>query len=97
MLSSVLKSPRAVQVNIEIMRAFVRLRQALVGNRELAEKLVELERRIASHDEQIQNIFEAIHALIEPPEPPRKELGFHVKEGEVPYRVPVLRRKKNRC
>jgi ORF6N domain-containing protein len=87
MLSSVLKSPRAVQVNIEIMRAFVRLRQALASNRELAEKLAELERTISNHDEQIQAIFEAIRELMNPPEPPRKEIGFHIKEDEVPYRI----------
>ena len=87
MLSSVLRSPRAVQVNIEIMRAFVRLRHALASNHELAEKLGELERRIASHDEKIQAIFDAIRELVDPPEPPRKEMGFHAKEDEVPYRI----------
>jgi len=83
MLSSVLRSPRAIQVNIEIMRAFVRLRQALASNRDLAEQLTELERRVGSHDAQIQGIFDAIRELINPPEPsvpPRKELGFHVKD-----------------
>jgi len=54
----VLNSPRAIQVNIEIMRAFVRLREVLATNRELARKLAELERKTASHDEQIQDIFE---------------------------------------
>jgi hypothetical protein len=87
MLSSVLNSARAVQVNIEIMRAFVRLREITSTNRELAEKLAELERRIAGHDEEIQTIFEAIHQLVTPPEPPRKEIGFHIKEDGVPYRI----------
>lgn len=87
MLSSVLNSPRAVQVNIEIMRAFVRLREVTATNRELAQKLAELERRISSHDEEIQTIFEAIHQLVTPPEPPHKEIGFHVKEDSVPYRI----------
>jgi hypothetical protein len=63
MLSSVLQSTRAVQVNIEIMRAFVRLRQMLASNAELAAKLKELESRIQDHDEQIQSIFEAIRAV----------------------------------
>jgi len=76
-----------VQVNIEIMRAFVRLREVTATNRELAQKLAELEGRIASHDEEIQTILEAIRQLMTPPEPPRKEIGFHVKEGSVPYRV----------
>jgi hypothetical protein len=87
MLSSVLNSSRAIQVNIEIMRAFVRLREVLAAHRELAHKLAELERKIASHDEQIHDIFEAIRQLMTPPEQPRREIGFHVKEDVVPYRV----------
>ncbi len=88
MLSSVLKSPRAVQVNIEIMRAFVRLREAMATNRELAQKLRELEGKIAGHDEQIRAIFEAIRQLVAPPPAsPKPEIGFHVKEDAVPYRT----------
>jgi hypothetical protein len=88
MLSGVLNSPRAVQVNIEIMRAFVRLRAVTASNQELARKLRELERRIAGHDEKIQTIFEAIRQLMAPPPtPPRPEIGFHVKEDAVPYRI----------
>jgi hypothetical protein len=68
MLSSALNSPRAVQVNIEIMRAFVRLRKVTATNRELAQRLGELERRIAGHDEEIQTIFEAIRQLMIPQE-----------------------------
>ena len=82
MLSGVLKSPRAVQVNIEIMRAFVRLRRALAHNRELAEKLVELGHKVAIHDESIRAIFDAIQRLIEEPVSPRRRIGFSVKEGE---------------
>ena len=87
MLSSVLNGPRAVQVNIEIMRAFVRLREVVATNRELAQKLGELERKIASHDNEIQTIFEAIRQLMTPPELPRRQIGFHIKEDSVPYRV----------
>lgn len=96
MLSTVLKSRRAVQVNIEIMRAFVRLREVMATNRELSQKLVELERKFGAHDEQIQSIFEAIRQLMvapEPPEPPRKEMGFHIKEDSVPYRIKRTLRK----
>ena len=87
MLSSVLDSPRAAQVNIEIMRAFVRLRDVMATNRELGQRLGELERRIDGHDEEIQTIFEAIRQLMTPPEPPRKEIGFHIKENSLPYRI----------
>ncbi|MCX5715480.1 MAG: ORF6N domain-containing protein [Candidatus Omnitrophica bacterium] len=78
MLSSVLRSKRAIQVNIAIMRAFVKLRQILSTHKELAHKLSELEHKIEKHDTEIQAIFEAIRQLMEPP--PRKErrvIGFH--------------------
>lgn len=80
MLSSVLNSERAVQVNIAIMRAFVRLREILETNRELARKFEELETRVGKHDEQIGSIIEAIRQLMVPPEKPRPEIGFHVRE-----------------
>src|SRR5207302_10109373 len=80
MLSSVLNSVRAVKVNIAIMRAFVRLRRMLDTNRELAEKFAELDRRVGKHDEEIVGILEAIRQLTAPPENPRREIGFHVRE-----------------
>ena len=85
MLSSVLKSARAIEINVAIMRAFVQVREALVAHKELAHKMAELEGRIAGHDEHIQALFEAIRELMTPPEPPRKQIGFHVKEGRAPY------------
>ena len=84
MLSSVLRSPRAVQANIAIMRAFVRLREMLLTNADLARKLADLERK---YDSQFKAVFDAIRQLMAPPQPSRPEIGFHVKEGEVPYRV----------
>jgi DnaJ-domain-containing protein 1 len=77
MLSSVLRSPRAVQVDIEIMRAFVRLRQILASNAELYERLNELEQR---YDSQFKAVFEAIRQLMTPPQPTRRRLGFAVEE-----------------
>jgi hypothetical protein len=74
MLSSVLRSPRAVQVNIEIMRAFVRLRALLHANAELARKLDALERR---HDAQFRVVFDAIRELTAPPIRPVRKIGFH--------------------
>ncbi|MFA7294738.1 MAG: ORF6N domain-containing protein [Candidatus Omnitrophota bacterium] len=72
MLSSVLKSKRAVWVNIAIMRAFVKLRELLLTHKELAEKLEALERKYQLHETDIQAIFEVIKKLLEPPpEPPR--------------------------
>src|SRR5262245_40249621 len=81
MLSSVLKSKRAVKVNIAIMRAFVKLRWALQTNRQLAKKFSELERRVDKHDQEIAAILEAIRQLMTEPEKPRREIGFHVREN----------------
>jgi len=78
MLSSVLNSERAVQVNIAIMRAFVKLREILSVHKELAAKLRELELKVSKHDTDILTIFEAIKQLMSPPpEPPRRRIGFH--------------------
>ena len=85
MLSSVLRSKRAIQVNIAIMRAFVRLRQFLATHKELAEKLTDLERKIGTHDEQIQAIFEAIRQLMTPQEPKKRKIGFLVRERAARY------------
>jgi hypothetical protein len=74
MLSSVLRSRRAVRVNIEIMRAFVRLRQMLASHADLARRLDELEQK---YDAQFRVVFDAIRELMAPPEPPRKRIGFH--------------------
>jgi hypothetical protein len=94
MLSSILRSKRAVVVNIEIMRVFVRLREMLASNRELAHKLAELERKFGKYDEQIQAIFDAIRQLMSPPETPRKEIGFHMKEDRLPYRIKRVHRSR---
>ena len=77
MLSSVLHSKHAIQVNIAIMRAFVKLRQIFSMNKELAHKLAELERKIEKHDVEIQGIFEAIRQLMAPaPVKPKPQIGF---------------------
>jgi len=73
MLSSVLRSRRAIQVNIEIMRAFIRLRQMLASHVELARKLDALEKK---YDAQFKQVFEAIRQLMAPPEPKRRPIGF---------------------
>ena len=76
MLSSVLHSKRAIQVNIMIMRAFVKLKELLLTHKDLAIKLEALERKYADHDEKIQKIFEAIRQLMLPPKEPKRRIGF---------------------
>jgi hypothetical protein len=80
MLSSVLNSERAVQVNIAIMRAFVKLREILTTNEDLARKFEALEARVGNHDEQITEILEAIREMLLPGPLTKGEIGFHVKE-----------------
>jgi len=82
MLSSVLNSERAVQVNIEIMRAFVRLRRLLASHADLARKLETLERK---YDAQFKMVFDAIRELMKPPESKKRPIGFLVEEAKVPY------------
>jgi len=83
MLSSVLKSRRAVRVNIEIMRAFVKLRGMLASHVDLARKLDELEKK---YDEQFRVVFEAMRQLMENESNSKKRIGFEVKEPKKPYR-----------
>jgi hypothetical protein len=103
MLSSVLNSPRAIQVNIAIMRVFVQLRETLSLHKELAHKLADLERKIEGHDEHIRTLFDAIRQLMAPsPEseaPPQKEneMGFHVREEQAPYQAGRNSRSKQRA
>ena len=82
MLSSVLRSKRAIQVNIEIMRAFVRLRRLLASHADLARKLDTLERK---YDAQFKVVFDAIRELMKPPESKKRPIGFLVEEAKVPY------------
>ncbi|HAG50212.1 MAG TPA: DNA-binding protein [Deltaproteobacteria bacterium] len=76
MLASVLKSDRAVKISINIIKAFVKLREMLSTHKELAHKLAQLERKIEKHDDEIKLIFDAIRQLMTPPEPKRKRIGF---------------------
>jgi hypothetical protein len=92
MLSSVLHSERAIEVNVAIMRAFVELRRMIGSHEELARKLAELEARLAEHDEQIQAIFEAIRQLMAPPDRPPRKIGVEVSEKSPAYRA--ARRRK---
>ena len=81
MLSTVLRSERAIQVNIAIMRAFVKLREILSTHKELALQLRQLEMKIEKHDADIHAIFDAIRRLmVPPPRKPKRPMGFHLDE-----------------
>jgi hypothetical protein len=79
MLASVLRTSRAVQISIGIVRAFVRLRRTLAAHQQLVHKLKELEQRLENHDDQLRSVFEAIRELMAPePVPPKRRIGFRV-------------------
>ena len=82
MLSSVLRSTRAVQVNIEIMRAFVRLRELTATHKDLVRRLNEMEKK---YDSQFRVVFDAIRELMRPPESKKRKIGFLVKERAARY------------
>ncbi|HET7153333.1 MAG TPA: ORF6N domain-containing protein [Candidatus Kapabacteria bacterium] len=87
MLSGILNSSRAIQANIAIMRAFVKLRELITSHKDLAKKLDDLERKVEKHDEELHAIFDAIRRLMQSPEKPKRRIGFGVEEPKVKYRV----------
>jgi hypothetical protein len=92
MLASILNSGRAVAMSVSVVRAFVLMREQMAASKELTQKLCELENRVSGHDESIQNLFEAIRQLIDPPLPEdRKQIGF-MRETSPPYRVKARKR-----
>ena len=93
MLSSVLNSPRAIQVNISIMRAFAQLRALLATHADLARKLDDLEKK---YDAQFRVVFDALRQLINPPPPPRKQIGYSVRERCAVYRAAARKRGRTR-
>jgi len=93
MAASVLNTSHAIESSIFVVRAFVRLRQILATHTELARKLLEIEKHLKNHDQQIQTIFEAIHQLMAPPEKPKKKIGFTVKEKQKAYGKTRTRRR----
>lgn len=88
MLASVLNSEVAIQASVRVVRAFVRLREMIAANMQLASKLEDLERRLDSHDEAIVDLFAALKRLLEPePKAKKREIGFHVRERGARYRT----------
>jgi hypothetical protein len=95
MLASVLNSDIAIHASVQVVRAFVRLREMVAGSATLAAKFAELERRLDSHDESIANLFRVIRQLLTPSQKAKREIGFHVREGNGEYRVRRRRHIRN--
>jgi hypothetical protein len=87
MLASVLNSAVAIDASVRVVRAFVRLREIISANAELAGKFAQLERRLDSHDEAIAHLFAAIRQLLTPPPQKKREIGFQVRERQARYRA----------
>lgn len=87
MLASVLNSSVAVQASVRVVRAFIRLREMVAANAQLAVKLKDLERRLDSHDEAIVELFTVLKQLLQPEPKPKREIGFHVRERAATYRA----------
>lgn len=77
MLSGILKSPRAIETNVAIMRAFVQLRRMAITHKDLAEKIAALERQSVLHGQNIEKVFEALRQLFIQEEKPKRRMGFH--------------------
>ena len=86
MAASVLNSPRAIEASVYVVRAFVRMRQAIESDREWAKKMEELEAKVGTHDEELKLIFEALKQLMATPEKKKKPIGFAAKEAKGRYR-----------
>ena len=81
MVASVLNSPKAIEVSVFVVRAFVKLREMIAGHKELASKIAQLERKLGDHDKQIMVLVEAIKLLKDPKPPPKKRrIGFHAED-----------------
>jgi hypothetical protein len=81
MAATVLNSPQAIAVSVYVVRAFIRLRQAMISHHEFASKLAELEKKLVEHDETFAEVFEAIRDLMQPaPVPPKRRIGFSTSE-----------------
>lgn len=87
MLASVLSSPTAIEASLRVVRAFVRMREMLSASKELAQKFAELENRLDGHDHDIANLFAAIRQLLAAPDEPKREIGFHIREEPIRYRI----------
>jgi hypothetical protein len=88
MAATVLNSPRAVAMSVYVIRAFIKLREDLVANAAILKRLAEIDKSLLLHDGALRDIYQKLRPLLEPPQQaPKPEIGFHVKEDSVPYRI----------
>lgn len=88
MAANVLSSTRAVAMSVYVTRAFVKLREDLVANAAILKRLAEIDKTLLLHDSGLRDIYQKLRPLLEPPPaPPKPEIGFHVKEDAIPYRI----------
>ncbi len=88
MAANILNSPRAVAMSVYVIRAFVKMREDLAANAAILKRLAEIDKTLLIHDAALREIFQKLRPLLEPPPtPPRPEIGFHVKEATIPYRI----------
>ena len=92
MLGNILNSKTAVEASIRVVRAFVWMREQMASHKELAKKLNELESRVTEHDGALNDLFDAIRQLLNPPADTKREIGFHIRETAPPYRIRRTRR-----
>jgi hypothetical protein len=91
MAATVLNSERAIEMSVFVVLAFVRMRRAIAANRQVLAKLAEVERRLETHDADIQDLMDAIRELINPPDPPRRRIGFEAPSGSPGSRSKALK------
>src|SRR5207247_4242122 len=88
MAATILNSPRAVAMSVYVIRAFVKMREELAANAAILKRLAEMDKTLIMHDVALREIFQKLRPLLQPPpEPPKPEIGFHIKEDGVPYRI----------
>ncbi len=88
MAANVLNSPRAVVMSVYVIRAFVKMREVQAANSAILKRLAEIDKTLLLHDSALRDIYRRLRPLLEPPPaPPKPEIGFHVKEDAIPYRV----------
>src|SRR6266581_1785402 len=88
MAANLLTSPRAVAMSLYVIRAFIKIREDLVANAAILKRLAEIDKTLVIHDVTLREILQKLRPLLEPPPlPPKPEIGFHIKEDAVPYRI----------